>query len=74
MNPSERPGVGNADDTNRRCQNCNSFITPEFGRVFGDNDDEVYGCLECMSGTEVRNGKARSEISKTPHDDRGSVH
>ncbi len=55
----------NAGSTDRRCQNCGSFITPEFARVFGNNDDDVFGCLECMSGTDVKNGKARAETIDT---------
>lgn len=38
------------------CQNCGSFVTPEFVRVFGDNGDEVYGCLDCVGATQVKNG------------------
>ncbi|WP_446685177.1 DUF7563 family protein [Haladaptatus pallidirubidus] len=41
-----------------RCQNCESFITRDFARVFGDNQNTVQGCLNCMSGTDVKAGHA----------------
>ncbi|WP_458205662.1 DUF7563 family protein [Haladaptatus sp. NG-SE-30] len=44
-----------------RCQNCESFVTQEFARVFGNNDDEVVDCLDCMSATKVKNGRACAE-------------
>ena len=39
------------------CLNCESFVTTDFARVFGDQDDEVHACLECSSGSE-RTGDA----------------
>ena len=41
-----------------RCQNCGSFVTRDFARVFGDNQNTVHGCLECMNGAEIKNGQA----------------
>jgi RNase P subunit RPR2 len=32
-----------------RCHNCDSFVTPAFARVFGDNDGVVFGCPECTA-------------------------
>jgi hypothetical protein len=40
--------------TSNECNNCGSFVTPQFARVFGDNDDEVYGCLNCQTARELR--------------------
>lgn len=31
------------------CDNCGTFVTPDYARVFGDNDDVVHGCPECMA-------------------------
>ena len=42
------------------CQNCGSFVTRDFARVFGNNHNEVFGCLECMTATDVKKGIARS--------------
>lgn len=41
-----------------RCQNCGAFVTTQFARVFGDNEDKVHGCFDCMSATRVKNGHA----------------
>ncbi|WP_456071300.1 DUF7563 family protein [Haladaptatus caseinilyticus] len=41
-----------------RCQNCGSFVTRDFTRVFGNNQNSVHGCLDCMNGTDVKNGQA----------------
>ncbi len=40
----------------RECQRCGSRVSERFARVFGDNDDEVHGCLECMSAADVKRG------------------
>lgn len=37
----------NATSTTSACLNCGAHITPDFARVFGDNDDAVHECLEC---------------------------
>jgi hypothetical protein len=36
-------------------------VTRDFARVFGNNHNEVYGCLECMTATEVKKGGARAK-------------
>ncbi|WP_440010455.1 DUF7563 family protein [Halomicrococcus sp. SG-WS-1] len=41
-----------------QCRNCDAFVTPQFARVFGNNRNEVYGCFECMTATEVKKGRA----------------
>ena len=41
----------------RRCNNCGEFVTRQFVRVFGDNADEVYGCLSCGTARDLRDGK-----------------
>ncbi|MFC7045145.1 hypothetical protein ACFQH6_06695 [Halobacteriaceae archaeon GCM10025711] len=35
------------------CNNCGGFVTPDFARVFGSNDDEVYACPDCAPLTEI---------------------
>ena len=49
-------GSRNRDDT--QCRNCGSFVSRRFALVFGDNDNTVYGCHECMSATELYNGES----------------
>ena len=63
MTGPNRMPRGESTYSDRRCRNCGSFITPEFGRVFGNNDDEVFGCFHCLSATAVKNGAARDEQS-----------
>ncbi|WP_049970468.1 DUF7563 family protein [Haladaptatus cibarius] len=47
--------------TENRCRSCGSFVTRDFARVFGNNENDVFGCLECMTATEVKKGGARAE-------------
>lgn len=47
----ERP-----DETNTKCRNCGSYVTGAFARVFGDNNDRVYACLECSTMRALRTG------------------
>ena len=44
----------NVDGT--KCRGCGSFVSARFIRVFGDNEDRVYGCHECMSTQELFDG------------------
>jgi len=58
-------GSRNVDDNtmaDTQCRNCNSFVTPQFTRVFGNNRNEVYGCFECMTATEVKRGRANDPV------------
>lgn len=41
----------------RRCQNCNGFVTRQFARVFGDNDDVVHYCTECNTFANLFDGE-----------------
>lgn len=45
-----------ATGANATCTICGAFVTKDFARVFGDNDDEVHGCLECQDRTAIREG------------------
>lgn len=38
------------------CTNCGEFVTRQFTRVFGDNDDDVAGCPRCASITDLKHG------------------
>lgn len=46
------------------CENCGSFVTPGFARVFGDNRNEVHGCKDCLMMAERRDG---ARLSSGPH-------
>src|SRR6056297_72098 len=43
------------------CENCGGFVTRNFVRVFGDNHDNVQGCMECCDRTAVREGGVVAE-------------
>ncbi len=42
--------------TRTRCGNCGKTVTQQFARVFGNNDDEIWGCPECKSYRELKDG------------------
>jgi len=39
-----------------RCQNCGAKVSGLFARVYGDNEDRVFACLECHSGNDLVSG------------------
>jgi hypothetical protein len=45
-----------SSDSLRRCRNCGGFVTRRFSRVFGNNANEVYGCLDCRTARDLREG------------------
>jgi hypothetical protein len=59
--------IASGSDTvaENRCRSCGAFVTRDFARVFGNNENEVFGCLECMTATEVKKGGARAEFVDT---------
>lgn len=42
---------------NNQCEKCNSYVSFQFARVFGDNNDRVYGCLNCEKLHVLREGE-----------------
>jgi hypothetical protein len=40
------------------CKNCESFVTADFARVFGDNEGEVFGCADCTPFRELMTGES----------------
>ncbi|WP_117595699.1 MULTISPECIES: DUF7563 family protein [Haloprofundus] len=46
-----------ASNTSPRCSNCGRHVTPQFARVFGDNIDDVHGCLDCTTSRERQTGE-----------------
>lgn len=43
------------------CNNCNGFVSTQFSRVFGDNQDEVEGCLHCTTAEAVMSGQVAQQ-------------
>jgi hypothetical protein len=39
------------------CHNCGTVVTYDFARVFGNNDQQVYGCPTCTSFRELMEGR-----------------
>ncbi|MFC6798230.1 UBP-type zinc finger domain-containing protein [Haladaptatus sp. YSMS36] len=37
----------------KQCSNCGGFVTPDFVRVFGINNNEVWACLNCTTITDL---------------------
>jgi len=45
------------------CNDCGAFVTSRFARVFGDNEDNVYGCRTCLPVTALVEGQASRDTS-----------
>lgn len=57
MTPIENTAT--ASEKNR-CQECGANVTPRWRKVFGNNENEVYGCPDCTNSVERRNGHTRA--------------
>lgn len=40
------------------CNTCGSFVSQQFARIFGDNNDEVHVCLDCRTVEDDQAGEA----------------
>lgn len=47
------------------CTNCGEFITPDFVRVFGDNENQVQGCPACLTATDICDGETVPVASRS---------
>ncbi|EJN57478.1 DUF7563 family protein [Halogranum rubrum] len=45
------------------CSDCGAFVTSRFARVFGDNEDNIYGCRNCLPVRALAEGQASRETS-----------
>ncbi|WP_457590070.1 DUF7563 family protein [Halalkalicoccus salilacus] len=41
-----------------QCDQCGQHVTPDFHRVFADNEGVLHGCPACLSATAIKNGEA----------------
>jgi hypothetical protein len=41
-----------------QCRNCGTYVTPDFARVFGNDEDEVFGCPACAPFSALMSGRA----------------
>jgi hypothetical protein len=42
-----------------QCQRCEAHVSAEYRRCRGDDDGRVYGCPNCYSTADLKNGAAR---------------
>ena len=56
--PNWTPMANDETDTGSRtrCGNCGETVSQQFARVFGNNDDEIWGCPDCKSYRELKDG------------------
>lgn len=56
--PSWKPVAEDETDTgsSTTCRNCGNTVTDQFARVFGDNQNIVHGCPDCMTYRELKSG------------------
>lgn len=47
--------------TMARCRNCDSHVTVQFARVFGDNQNEVHSCIDCATNRDLYDGAGSVE-------------
>lgn len=47
---------GETGDPNRTCRHCGAHVSARFARVFGNNDGQIYACLDCSTSRELRRG------------------
>jgi hypothetical protein len=47
-----------ASHATNQCNNCKTYVTQQFARVFGDNDNTVHACIECSTLHALREGEA----------------
>ena len=48
------------------CENCGSFVTPDFARVFGTDNDVVHRCPSCADMTEIKRGYGAAPQAERP--------
>lgn len=39
-----------------RCRNCGTYVSSQFAKVFGDNEDEIHRCIECSTLRDLQQG------------------
>jgi hypothetical protein len=67
-----RPPRPEYDVHGHQCLNCLNDVSQRYARVFGDNDNHVHACPECMDAkTDAGDGAA---AGLNPRDDTGHGH
>ncbi|WP_276252993.1 DUF7563 family protein [Halomontanus rarus] len=52
--------------TDENCLHCGAYVTDRFGRVFGDENNQVHRCSECDSYRRLSRGSAAGVDVKVP--------
>lgn len=55
-----------AEAAEGQCQRCGAAVSTQFRKVFGGNDATVYGCIECMTLSELSEGEAAEPEAGVP--------
>ncbi|APX96335.1 DUF7563 family protein [Natronorubrum daqingense] len=61
-------------DSDSTCRHCGSYVTDQFGRVFGDGDDRVHRCCHCDSYRRIQRGSAAGIAVGIPDPETTSGH
>jgi hypothetical protein len=55
-----------SDTASRRCQFCDSHVTRDFARTFGDAENVAHRCLNCDTFGRVSSGSAAGRDISLP--------
>lgn len=44
--------------TETTCENCNTAVSADFARVFGNDDNQVFACRDCCTFDALTRGAA----------------
>lgn len=58
VEPEWQPTSGDGRQQANTCEGCGEHVTTDFARVFGDNDDRVHACHNCVDQNEILRGAA----------------
>lgn len=51
---------------NERCNGCGSTVSDRFAKVFGDDEDEVHHCMNCINLDEGGRSALRHGAAAMP--------
>ncbi len=44
------------DEPQHRCETCGTHVHPDMIRVYGDENGDLYACIECSTPRDLRQG------------------
>ncbi|WP_459194740.1 DUF7563 family protein [Halosimplex sp. J119] len=73
MSAPDRRNRGSQRKSHTACQNCGNFVSRDYRRTFGDEDNIAHRCSACDSPTRIHKGSAAGKtVSHTDPQDRQS--